>query len=162
MGDFTEQCGCMIYYPSYRMQQNHIDVYETGHSGYFDPEALAGFLRWRNRTQVKQNISSWHDFFLRPLAIPTPVLQPLDTSITNEAHTMVVTNANRPNPAETEEQEDSDNEGLPDLEEILPYQGPLTLEQTVWMNELTMVMYGRESLPFTNELEVDVADRNNE
>ena len=142
------------------MQQNHIDVYETGHSGYFDPEALAGFLRWRNRTQVMQNISSWRDIFLRPLAIPTPVLQPLDTSITNEAQTMV-TNANRPNPAETEEQEDSDLEGLPDLEEILPYQGPLTLEQTIWMNELTMAMYGMEGEQ-NNELEVEVADRNNE
>ena len=73
----------------------------------------------------------------------------------------MVTNANRPNPAETEEQEDSDNEGLPDLEEILPYQGPLTLAQTMWMNELTMAMYGMEGEQ-NNELEVDVADRNNE
>ena len=67
------------------MQQNDnrpIDVYETEHSGYFDN---VGFIRWRNRTQVLQNISSVRDFFLRPLAITTPVLQPLDTSI-NEAH----------------------------------------------------------------------------
>ena len=67
----------------------------------------------------------------------------------------------RPHPAETEEQEDSDLEGLPDLEEILPYQGTLTLEQTIWMNELTMAMYGMEGKQ-NNELEVEVADRNNE
>ena len=129
-----------------------IDVYETEHAGYFDTE---GFIQWTNRIRVLQNISSVCHFLLSShVAMTTAIFQPLDTSITNETHTE--------DSAETEEQELADLDGLPDLEEIFPYQGPLTLEQTVWMNELTMVMYGRESLPFTNELEVDVADRNNE
>ena len=61
-----------------------------------------------------------------------------------------------------EEQESADLDGLPDLEVILPYQGPLTLQQTIFMDGLARRMYGVQSLPFTNELEVDVADRNNE
>ena len=61
-----------------------------------------------------------------------------------------------------EEQELADLDGLPDLEVILPYQGPLTLQQTIFMDGLARRMYGVQSLPFTNELEVDVADRNNE
>ena len=63
-----------------------------------------------------------------------------------------------PEPETLQELEDSDPESLPDLEDQFtdePYQGLLTLEQTMWMNELESEM--------NNALEVEVADsRNNE
>ena len=62
-----------------------------------------------------------------------------------------------PEPERLQELEDSDHESLPDLEDQFtdePFQGPLKLEQTMWMNELEEEMH--------NLLEVEVADRNNE
>ena len=134
-----------------------IDVYETEHEGYFDTE---GFIQWRNSIRVLRNISSVRDYLLSSHNAMTAIFQPLDTSITNEAHTE--DSAETEDSPEPEEQYLADLDGLPDLEEIFPYQGPLTEQQTIFMNELTRIMYGYESLPFTNEFDEDVADRNNE
>ena len=63
-----------------------------------------------------------------------------------------------PEPERLQELEDSNPESLPDLEDqftTTPFQGPLTLEQIMWINELEDEMHN-------NLLEVEVADRNNE